>query len=133
MWSMSIDIAPEERKFTERPTVVTVHGWRKYLNFRRGTLKANKFQMVPNTFKKLYNVNVVTIRWKNGFFYGYNAASEATEGIGRNVAAYLNRKLLENLVLWRNLTIVGHSLGGNLLESLIKLFDFKKFHIFQLI
>lgn len=111
-----MNIPPEEMKWNERPTVVTIHGWRGYMNFRRGYLSLGfiPFQEIGNEFNKHHNVNLVRANWKNGFFYGYNAAVQALEQIGRNMAVYLNEALGDNLVLWNNLTIVGFSLGSHI-------------------
>lgn len=111
---MEINIPKEERKFKERPTVVTVHGFQGWMQlFSRGVFWSfgTNFATLPATFRKYTNTNVIECKWRNGFFYGYEAAIEAAEGVGRKIAKYLNDALGDDLVLWKNLTIVGNSLG----------------------
>jgi hypothetical protein len=112
---VSFGIEDWEKRWNERPTVVTIHGWRNYFNVRRGNiLIPDNTKMISDQFKAIYDVNVVRVSWKNGFWYGYEGAAKAVEGIGRKVAAWLNSEVGNADVIWRNMTIIGHSLGGRI-------------------
>lgn len=114
-WSINFDIEPKDERWKERPTVVTIHGWRGYVNFRKGFLALGQgFQKIGNQFGKHHNVNLVRADWKNGFYYGYNAAVLALKAIGKSIATYLNEKLGHDEVAWRNLTVIGFSLGTHI-------------------
>ena len=72
------------------------------------------FQKIGDAFEKHHDVNLVRADWKNGFYYGYNAAVIALDFIGRKIAEYLNEKLTRDRAAWRNLTVIGFSLGTHI-------------------
>jgi hypothetical protein len=111
---MKFEIHPWERKWKERPTVVLVHGWGGYFGSRRsgGLVLGACCSDLTKAFKRYHNVNAVEVKWKNGFWYGYNGAVQIIEELGRRISSWLNDKLGHDLVAWKNLTIVGSSLGG---------------------
>lgn len=95
--------------------MIGIHGWRGYVNFRKGYLSLGQgFQKIGDNFGKHKDVNFVRANWKNGFFYGYNAAVLALEGIGRSMATWTNTKLGSNQQAWKNLTVIGFSLGTHI-------------------
>jgi hypothetical protein len=113
-WSMKFLIHPWERKWKERPTVVLVHGFGGYSDSRRsgGLTFGSCCGDLAKAFKKNHDVNVVEVKWKNGFWYGYDGAVKIIGELGQEIASWLNDKLGHDLVAWKNLTIVGASLGG---------------------
>jgi pimeloyl-ACP methyl ester carboxylesterase len=72
------------------------------------------FQKIGDQYEKDEDVNYVRANWKNGFWYGYDAAVQALEGIGRGLAIWLDKKLGTDPILFRNMTIIGHSLGAHI-------------------
>ena len=112
-WSLQMEIPEDEQLFKDRPTVVGIHGWKGFTNFRRNENAMGKgFQMVSDMYKRHKNVNYVSAKWVNGFSYGYNASVLALEAIGHGIVNWLDINLGYDKDIWRNLTIVGFSLGG---------------------
>jgi pimeloyl-ACP methyl ester carboxylesterase len=99
---------PEDHKsYVDRPTVVAIHGW---MNNFDESLIGLRFGVVPKVFKNL-DVNLVKVIWFAGVYD--SAVSEAPD-IARTVADYLDKKLGKDQKLWKQLTIVGHSLGAHI-------------------
>lgn len=74
----------------------------------------SEFHRIAETFQNGYDVNVVQIIWETGAFSTYNEAIRQVPGMALHVAEYLDNKLSYHPILWRNLTIVGHSLGAHI-------------------
>lgn len=123
--SINIMIDPYEEKFTERPTVVLIHGWivsgvspgksleksRIIFNLK---VVGSEFHKIAETFRYAYDANVVQIIWNTGAFSTYNEAIRQVPGMALYVAEYLDKKLSNYPILWKNLTIIGHSLGAHM-------------------
>lgn len=111
-YSVDIIISPEEMKFDERPTVVLIHGWKGPFHSEKPLDSSSpNFDNIFNAFVKQHDVNAVAVKWKPGQFTTYGTDVHFLPQIAKKVAAFLDEKLGTNPVLWRNLTIVGHSLG----------------------
>jgi pimeloyl-ACP methyl ester carboxylesterase len=111
-YSVDFVIPPEEMKFEERPTVVLIHGWKGLFHSEKAPeASSHSFDNIRKAFLKQHDVNAVGVKWKRGQFATYGTDVHFLPHIGKKVAAYLDEKLGTNPVLWRNLTIVGHSLG----------------------
>jgi hypothetical protein len=116
-WQMSLNIPIEERKWTERPTVVVVPGWPAYTQFRRskfgGCCKA-----LVEAFREHYDVNAVEVTWKNGLNKGYDTVVQAIEPLGRRISKWLNTQLGHNATLYKEMTLIGASLGGEKFDQI---------------
>lgn len=94
----------------EKPTVVVIHGWKGYSN----SPPSKNFYEIEKIFKRSYNVNVIRVEWEIGFLATYATAVAALPGITVILTHELEKKLEQDPILWRNLTIIGHSLGAHI-------------------
>lgn len=125
--SVNIAIYSESVNFERKPTVVVIHGWKgpfnmdfEHTNDEETSNDLNDFlpshydyklKHVGDAFKENHDVNVVVVKWGAGFISSYDAFIFNLPNIAMEVAVFLDKNLGTNPVLWRNLTIVGHSLG----------------------
>lgn len=113
-YALNIEIPENQQNFTERPTVVLIHGWTGIWNMNQVILNIPDFNMIGDEFIKSHDVNVVKIKWnvKGGNLYPYAAA--AVPNIAKEVAEFLDAKLGKNPDLWQKLVVAGHSLGAHI-------------------
>lgn len=140
---INIVISSKEKKFKERPTVLVIHGWKGPFNIdldddidfaiQNMTIDENfevvaqdsLFPFIPSyysyelnhvadAFKNHHDVNVILVKWGAGFILSYDSYVYNLPEIAKEVASYLDEILGDNSILWKNLTIVGHSLGAHL-------------------
>lgn len=112
---IDIVIPQTQQKFDERPTVVLIHGWKGVVDTHRYFhFSSQGFDDIGRTFEKYHNVNVVRVEWGNGVVSSYGTAVRNLPEMAQEVATFLDEKLGKSPVLWRNLTIVGHSLGAQM-------------------
>jgi pimeloyl-ACP methyl ester carboxylesterase len=111
-YSVDFVISTEEMKFEQRPTVVLIHGWKGFFQSEKDPEPSSQsFDNIRRAFLNKHDVNAVAVKWKAGQFATYGTDVHFLPQIAKRVAAYLDEKLGTNPVLWKNLTIVGHSLG----------------------
>ena len=113
-YDVDIEIPKDQRKFTERPTVVLIHGWTGVWNINQIILTGPGFDIIRDVFYKHHNVNVVKVKWSGGGGNLYPFAAAAVPNIAKKVAAFLDVKLGKNPHLWRTLLVAGHSLGAHI-------------------
>lgn len=124
--SVNIAVTSREEKFEERPTVVIIHGWKGPFNMDFEHITSDdqddflpshfsyRLEHIGDAFKIRYDVNVVLVKWGAGLISSYDAFIFNLPDLAQEVATYLDQKLGTNPVLWKNLTIIGHSLGAHM-------------------
>ena len=95
-----------EAQFKDRPTRVIIHGF-------MGASDTSDFKAIENAYRKRNNVNIVTVKWSKGSIY-YTAALLFVPVVGADIAAFLDKSLGTNDKAWRDLKLVGHSLGAHI-------------------
>jgi Lipase len=92
-------------KFKKRPTRVLIHGW--------SIFGRSNFGLIEDVYKKLYDekFNIVKVMWGAMPFVYKDAVDYIRNTVSNEVAKYLDNNLGKNETLWKQLKIVGHSLG----------------------
>lgn len=94
-------------QFKSRPTRVFIHGWAGL------SYSTKSFSIIKKTYENLFKVNIIDVRWNPGSPL-FHVAREYAMGVGKKVAKFLDRKLGRSLKPWRNLKIIGHSMGAHI-------------------
>lgn len=111
---VNIEIPEDQQKFTERPTVVLIHGWTGIWNINQVILSDPELNVVSDAFYQHHDVNVVKVKWSGEGGNLYPFAAAAVPNIAKEVAAFLDAKLGNNSDLWRKLLVAGFSLGAHI-------------------
>jgi pimeloyl-ACP methyl ester carboxylesterase len=68
---------------------------------------------IKNVLEEFHDVNVVIIRWQIKWFGTYIYAVQQVPWMADHVAAFLDETFGSDKILWKNLTLVGHSVGAH--------------------
>lgn len=107
-------------QFQERPTRILIHGCKECRWFisseELGSISSSyDFKEVSQAYKANHAeaFNVVELEWSAGSF-SYNKNSQYIRNdVARTLANYLQEKLGSNKERWKDLKIIGHSLGAH--------------------
>lgn len=105
----------KDHDFQVKPTRVLIHGFQVFGPSKRGNLfgEDDFKKTLVNKYLSMRNYNSVSVRWTVQTF-GYNPAVNNVPIIAKQIAKFLDLKLKNNTVQWKNLKIVGHSLGAHI-------------------
>lgn len=101
-----------QEEFETRPTIVFIHGWITFLS--KSDSESGEFTSIVGAYKKFHpnRFNLVVVNWDGGsIVYPMNYIRF---NVAPKVAEFLDEKLGWNEKAWRNLKIIGHSLGAHL-------------------
>lgn len=94
-----------EAQYNDRPTRVIIHGF-------MGASDSSDFKEIEKAYRKL-DVNIVIVKWSRGSLY-YTAALDYVPKVGAQIAKFLDKHLGTNEKSWKDLKLVGHSLGAHI-------------------
>lgn len=102
--------------FAKRPTRVLIHGWPGLF----GSIisgKPNGVDHIRDAYKKFHTgdneKNIVLVLWDPASIF-FHVAREYSFVVAEKVSRMLDTSLGDNKLAWKNLTIVGHSLGAHI-------------------
>lgn len=124
--------ANTDEEFQTKPTRVLIHGWSPSSlrddsqdhEFSDDKISDNgEFDAIESAYKKYHKgeINLVIVKWSIGSMSYSAAQAYAKDRVAVSLANYLDRKLSTNESVWRNLKIIGHSLGAHIAGSYEKL------------
>lgn len=98
--------------YARRPTRVLIHGWPGLFGG-----KADGMKIIEDAYKKHHNgkneKNVVIVTWNPGSIL-FHIARNYCFTVAEKIARMLDSSLGTDEALWKNLTIVGHSIGSHI-------------------
>lgn len=102
--------------FAKRPTRVLIHGWPGLFGSISGS-KADGMKLIENAYKKHHSgedeKNVVIVTWNPGSIF-FHVAREYCFVVADEIARMLDSSLGADETSWKNLIVIGHSIGSHI-------------------
>lgn len=104
------NISAAEQDFSSKPIRVLIHGYKSGISLDA----TQKFDDIERAYESHHkNLNLVTVKWNSGSLLYKPSSKYAAENVSIALAKYLDENLGTDEKAWRNLKIIGHSLGAH--------------------